>query len=520
MDSRQKRQLVFHPFLFGLFPVVALFAHGIGYVLFSDTIVPAVVVLLLTSLILTLFCFIYRNVNKAGILTSVFIGLFFFYGHVHDIILEYGIVKSLIARNMLLLAAWSLIFLLVACILFRTLKELAGVTKILNVISIVLIVISLLSIFMSVDKLKRVIDISCFDIENLKSNNAETKGGGADEHFPDIYYIILDRYGNEETLKKYFDFDNSEFINYLTDKGFYVASKSISNYPNTTLSLASSLNAQYLSKVTNIMGKTPSDTDVMSAIIQNPVVLRFLKSNGYKYLHFGSWFQLTRNNRNADENYNPGLLPEFSMTLYRTTMLYPITAQLGILDKRTEQWRRTMYQFEKLEGVLQSKGPSFAFAHILVPHDPYVFDENGNFLKRDIEEKRDEKRKYIDQVKFVNKKVKALVDELLSNSKIPPVIIIQGDEGPYPASWKGNLTKLTNDEFKHKMGILNALYIPKVNKNLLHTAITPVNTFRIIFNTYFKTHLDLLPDEHYISYGDHWWRVLENSSQGARECND
>jgi hypothetical protein len=58
---------------------------------------------------------------------------------------------------------------------------------------------------------------------------------------PDIYYIILDAYGRADTLQSLFDYDNSEFLDFLEAKGFYVADCAQSNYSQTILSLSSSL---------------------------------------------------------------------------------------------------------------------------------------------------------------------------------------------------------------------------------------------------------------------------------------
>ena len=92
----------------------------------------------------------------------------------------------------------------------------------------------------------------------------------------------------------------------------------------------------------------------------------------------------------------------------------------------------------------------------------------------------------------------------LSRSEVPPIIIIQSDEGPYPDKQQANpngfnWATATNDEWKEKMGILNALYLPDVDKSLLHPSMTSVNIFRIVFNTYFKTRLKLLPDKKWVS---------------------
>lgn len=51
---------------------------------------------------------------------------------------------------------------------------------------------------------------------------------------------------------------------------------------------------------------------------------------------------------------------------------------------------------------------------------------------------------------------------------------------------------------RQKMGVLNAYYLPNVEKSLLYPSITPVNTFRLVFNLYFNTNFELLPDKSFV----------------------
>jgi hypothetical protein len=64
------------------------------------------------------------------------------------------------------------------------------------------------------------------------------------------------------------------------------------------------------------------------------------------------------------------------------------------------------------------------------------------------------------------------------------VIIIQGDHALAGA--------------KDRFGILNAYYLPGINKDILYPTISPVNSFRIVFNQYFGAKLPLLPDRSYL----------------------
>ncbi|GAI50318.1 unnamed protein product, partial [marine sediment metagenome] len=45
----------------------------------------------------------------------------------------------------------------------------------------------------------------------------------------------------------------------------------------------------------------------------------------------------------------------------------------------------------------------------------------------------------------------------------------------------------------------NAYFLPNDGSHLLYESITPVNSFRIVFNLYFDTNYDLLKDESYFS---------------------
>ena len=78
-----------------------------------------------------------------------------------------------------------------------------------------------------------------FSIDNLTyASNLDYK--------PDVYYIIFDAYPRSDQLLEHFGYDNREMIAFLEDNQFYVAHKSHANYPMTPLSLASSMNMQYM----------------------------------------------------------------------------------------------------------------------------------------------------------------------------------------------------------------------------------------------------------------------------------
>ena len=90
---------------------------------------------------------------------------------------------------------------------------------------------------------------------------------------------------------------------------------------------------------------------------------------------------------------------------------------------------------------------------------------------------------------IVNARLIPILQEILDRSSTPPIIIIQGDHG-FPVikdtPSTGNISP-----------ILNAYYLPGLGQDGLYPTISPVNTFRLIFNDYFGGQYELLLDQSY-----------------------
>ena len=105
---------------------------------------------------------------------------------------------------------------------------------------------------------------------------------------PDIYYIILDRYANDEVLRKYLHHDNDVFMRFLASNGFYVAGNSVANYPGTLRSIGSSLSMDYLEKYRPSSASSAAAEAVWATIYQDNAVVEIVKSQGYRYIHSGT----------------------------------------------------------------------------------------------------------------------------------------------------------------------------------------------------------------------------------------
>jgi hypothetical protein len=509
-EASMKKRFVIHPFLFAIFFVLALYAVNVDEVSFSQVLVPLLFVIASTAVILLLaWLLLKRNIRRAALLTSIAVVLCYSYGHVVNLLVKkptgvYNFFTPISGLALLIWLAWGLIFGASFFLVRKMRWNAAKWTTLLNIVSAVLIVMPVINIIVQ-------------EAQGAGHRTASPDTGdlqlSVPETPPDIYYIILDRYASASTLEEKLGFDNSEFLKYLSDKGFYVASESRGNYITTAHSLASSLNMEYHDSLVEEVGEGSTDLAPMYARLQDYKVQRLLKSAGYQFVHMGSWWEPTRENKYADVNINyGGTLPEFSRLLLKTTTMDPLGRMLGLWgDERRTQYERVKYEFDRLSQIPEEEGPTFVFAHFLTPHPDYVFRSNGDFLPSR-EDVSPYGSRYLDQLVATNHMVESCIDRILEESVVPPIIILQSDEGPYPdfldtINWTesqgGNL------DLRVKSGILNAYYFPGNDQSLFYPSMSPVNSFRLLFNLYFGTNLDLLPDRHYYWHPGQPYRFID-----------
>ena len=500
------KQYIIHPFSFAIYPILFLYYKNIEEITYSEIIIPIIFLLVLVVLINKIGSTISSNYHKVGILASLFLIFILFFGHIFNIVQYWHINSFYLGRIRFLLIFWIILFVSIAIYTSNVKTNLSKVTHFLNIISSVLVFYFLFLIIL----------YKFYGNSNIKFVNYLTDNNSYSDQLSDVkssrdfYYIILDEYANNNTLIDVYNFNNQSHIDYLTNKGFYVASRSRSNYAMTFLSLASSLNMNYINSMSQVIGNESKDRRLCDQMIQNNKIVDFFKSNGYKYIHLDSGWKSTSNNINADYNFfcksNFGWLNEFEIVLIKTTILRFLVEHYNLFDISSRE--RTLFTFSKLSELNKIKGSKFVFAHIICPHEPYVFGANGETVSKnnEMEEKsllEAEKQKYINQLIFVNKKIELLIEEILSQSNVPPVIILQADHGS--GSFYGNLESVNHpseSNLKERMRIFNAYYLPGDSKKILYDSISPVNTFRLIFNIYFHSNFQLLKDQSYYSTYD------------------
>ena len=506
-----------YPLLFAAFPILALFAqnarevrvHELGMLLGAAVGVAGVAWLAIGLLV--------RDAAKGALVVALGILMFYTLGfaiersevfltRASELWVKNGPVK---VTPIWIVATEMILFCGMANLIARWAKDLGGATRFLNVFALIAIAMSLVQIF------------------SVKGPDAARPARSAiplaqlapkeESRPPDIYYIILDGYARHDVMKSNFGFDNTAFLEHLESKGFFVARNSAANYCQTPLCLSSSLNATYLDELVKGLDR---DQTALSDLIGRNDVLATLRPLGYRWVAFATGFEPTEHPEADIYLSSRPHTTEFQRMVIDMTPARVIWPDPRRMNRFHQAQERVHYLLDHLPDVAQDPRPTFAFAHILCPHPPIIFGENGEDVGHDhdifmlynpringrLEKPDGFRRGYRDQAAYITRRIRETIDRILAESSDPPIIIVQADHG---SELNLDTESACNTDLHERMSILNAYYFPGGRYEGLYDSISPVNSFRVVFNTFFGTHLPLLPDRSFFSTWTDPYRFID-----------
>ena len=517
------RRPVLYPLLIAPYPVAALYAQNVSMAPWTELVAPVALVTAAAALVWLVIWLIVKEPARAGMLAVLAIVVFdtivLATGRVNEFLMwvsgvwvttDVRLWPPLVMGLELVLAAFVAYFVM-------RLKEPRAWTTGLNIFSLFLIA---LPTFTAV---KRWAQHPSELIQAVRESDAPP-GAVASAHrvgrLPDVYYIILDGYARADVMRELYGLDEEPFLKRLESKGFYVARRSTANYCQTPLALSSSMNATYLN------GLMPAEWHETIAPLNGwtgdrAAVARTLRGLGYRFVTFATSFMQTEHPE-AEFYLSPyGYFSPFHHMLLDLTPLAPLAPVPQMRDSYTITRDQTLYVFDKVPQIARWGAPTFTFAHILSPHPPFVFGTNGEDVsRRDLPYRLTDGERFREwygdrdayvagyraQAAFLTEKAERMIDQILANSPLPPVIILQSDHG----SGLGLSTESVEQTDLHeRMSILNAYYLPEKGGKAFYESISPVNSFRVVFNAYFGAGLELLPDRSYYSTWDEPYEFID-----------
>jgi len=508
-----KRPFPLYPVFLAAYPILFLYARNKQIVDFRDVVIPEALALALLAVTWGLTWMVLRDVGRSALISSFCV---FF-------LQSFEPFQSLTLKALFLyLPAFALgVFLAV-----KSPPPSMSATRSLNLAALVLLAFPLATILWSeaAHTLSSQASLDRHPVTPSSPAHASELRGTD----PNIYDFLLDGYAREDVLRTLYGYDNSPFLSALMKQGFTVAKAARTNYWQTTLSLASMLNASYVSYVNGMPGYLEcgwGDRRSLSQLVQKNFVMDYLKRRGYHTMAFATGYGFNELvTADVFKTVQVSGLDGLSSFHYEALCMTPIPEIVHLVNPvapHTSQVRRDriLNALDHSTDLSDRAAPLFVLAHVMAPHPPFVFHADGSpaspakpfsgadgsaYIKLggNVETYR---RGYAEQVQFVNRKMLDAIGRILKRSTRPSVIILHGDHGPGSGlDWDVP----ERSDFYERMSILVAVRMPDGEDPGLPEDLTLVNLYRVLFSRLFGEDLPLLPNASYYHQGE---RTIEIS---------
>jgi len=497
----------FHPLFFAAYPILALLANNLSQVRVEVALRPLAFSLAgSAALYIVLWC-VLRHQVRAALITSLVVLVFFSYGHVLPIFTGEAEPAANPTAALLLGLLFLALLALWTWLVLKKIRNFTNINTFFNLIGFVLVAVTVLRILWWSAAPVIPVTSSTESIHSAPLSLEATLQPPAGD-LPDVYFIVLDTYTRQDALQTNFGYDNTPFLNELRDLGFVVEECSTSNYDYTMQSMSSALNMDYLTELQEQLNVPRLNEQIFGTIIHHSRVRAHLEALGYQTIAFETgygWSELT----DASVYNRPGMgdfllqgIDPFEAMLVKSTALLPLVESRaipansfiqGVNFPFSEHIRRELSLLEQLPQIPKMPEATFAFIHILIPHPPFVFASDGTIHsdtgyyggpKHEPIDTDYQTRGYVGQVEYINSRILPILRGILDTPGTPPIIVMQGDHG---------FTR------SNRYKILNTYFVNQKTREMLYPSISPINSFRVIFNGTFGTDFPLLPDESYTS---------------------
>ncbi|MEQ1786474.1 MAG: hypothetical protein ABL966_05430 [Acidimicrobiales bacterium] len=298
---------------------------------------------------------------------------------------------------------------------------------------------------------------------------------------PNVYWLMLDQYARPDVLERVMGFDDEPFVRELEGRGFQVSSTSRTSYPRTHLSLASTLEMDYVVEPGQEIG---DDFERFAPVVlgNNATVARF-RALGYQIV-YGEAGGIEWSGCRADlvDVCLPIVRPSPATGELEQTLLD--RTPLGVFALPVPHGNPLSFADGLVDPELGVRAPFFAFQHVLSPHYPYRYRDDCSARDRPLDARRttpaERVQHYRTQIRCLNGLVTEALDRIIERDP-SAVVIVQSDHGSdltvtrdlHPDDW-------TPPQVTERYGVFNAMRLPAgCDADIEGQPL--VNTFAIVF---------------------------------------
>ena len=481
-----------HPIIFAVYPILFLWSQNVGEAGPADVGDVLAATFLAGTAVTGLAWLAFQDRARGALFVAPVILGFLIYGHVAN----FGLAQQ--AHH----AAW-LSITVVALIAALKLPDrwIDRIDRGLRVVAVALVAIALAAILPT--------EIEEATTPRIVVAAGRTLPGETAAPKRDVYWLVYDRYGSDRSFEVGYGVEN-DLTPWLEEQGFDVLKASHANYVGTSLSLATTVNMTPLDELTRSVPQSSGSYQPVYRALQDSLVVRQFQALGYRYLHLGSWWNPTRTDSAADRNYNADGVSDFTSAVVEESLV-PILAEAFLPEElppteSAKHLKHNTWALNVLDRLPRESGPKFVFAHVLLPHPPYVFDRDGRYVPPAEAATIREVDAWHRQLDYTNSRLREFISGLLAKPESEqPIIILQADEGPWPERYGINKygfdwAAASDREVEMKFGIMNAWYVPGGTDALgLREDQTAINTFPVLFDRYYGLDYPMLPDRVFAS---------------------
>jgi hypothetical protein len=315
---------------------------------------------------------------------------------------------------------------------------------------------------------------------------------------PDIYYIVLDEFAGFKSMREYWEYSGiDKFKEFLTARNFVVYEDSKAGANSTLHQLFTRLNYQETP-----YELTQENMDIWLEGIADNRVMKFMKDQGYTTVTFNEMsyaYSSAQEMLNVDYSFDYEDVPATDLGIFFDNfgIMVADNTMINVFSKfykrsgSNQHSNMIFYTTEKIGNLQEISSPKFVYVHLIFPHLPYMFDQDGNVNLPEVYTNYDY---YLGNYKFAVKLAMEMVDNILSdyNPTQQPVIVLQSDHGFRNLKDK-NTDEQPLPDYPREFGldILYARLMPGYEASYSAQEVDPINTFPVIFNYLFDVNIPL-----------------------------
>jgi hypothetical protein len=306
-----------------------------------------------------------------------------------------------------------------------------------------------------------------------------------------IFWIILDERPSSLVLNELWGYKDTTFRNGLESLGFTVYDSCISNYNFSPFSIASTTYGAML-PIAGRQDLSHEQWFILGDRIRHSPVINFLRKQEYKTCILSFMGSETKKIYFADE----GEIVTYHGAIVRSSVLDVLLSQFE--NRRAVSLG--FYNWEIIDSVHSLLNPIskndqriFVYAHLIMPHGPYIPLENKITERKGILYELKDDQAFLSHVKYTDSTILDLfhkgLDGMSADQRSNTLIILQADHGPRFLEYGGKDLR-----WRSSFGILNAVLWPKNSKGKFYHGMSSVNTFRILLRDVWGINLRTLKD--------------------------